>query len=139
MQINELYSKLKKEICDSLESIRSVVYEPDQIEMKKINFQNMIQDAVATVANASSEIANKNRLKIIDEFVKEFKTDMMRVPNKQELLSNVLSNELQIDESYIDNYIMTSPLMVVSNDEEQSQMIADIENDLRSNTIIDKL
>lgn len=135
-----VFEKLKKpEICDSLESIRTVVYQPDQIEMKKINFQNMIHDAVATVATESSEIANKKRLQIIDGFVKEFKSEMMRVPNKQEILNNVLSSELQIDESFIDNYMQTSGLMVVSNDEEQSQMIADIENDLRSNTIIDKL
>lgn len=136
----EIFENLKKpEICDSLESIRTVVYQPDQIEMKKLNFQNMIHDAVATVATESSEIANQKRIQIIDSFVKEFKLDMMRVPNKQELLNNVLSNELKIDEQYIDNYIVSSSLMTVSNDEEQTQMMADIENDLRSNNIIDKL
>lgn len=135
-----IFEKLKKpEICDSLESIRNVVYQPDIIEMKKLNFKNMIHDAVATVASESAEIANKKRIQIIDSFVNEFKTDMMRVPNKQELLNNVLSSELQIDESYIDNYIETSELMIITNDEEQSQMIADIENDLLSNTMIDKL
>ena len=107
--------------------------------MKKLNFKNMIQDAVITVKTESSEIANQNRLKIINEFVKDFKNDMMRVPNKQELLNNVLSNELQIDESFIDKYIETSDLMIVSNDEEQTQLIADIENDLKSNTVLDKL
>ena len=135
-----LFEELKKpEICDSIESIRNVVYEPDHFEMKKLNFQNMIQDAVITVKTESSEIANQKRLKIIDEFVKDFKSDMMRVPNKQELLNNVLSQELQIDETFIDNYIETSNLMIISNDEEQTQMIADIENDLKSNTILDKL
>lgn len=136
----KMFDQLKKpEICDSLESIRNVVYQEDKNEVKKINFKKLIGEAITTMQKESEEYAERKRLEIIDAFVEHFKEEMMRVPNKIELLNNVLFPSLGIDEVYIDNYIQTSPLMIIDNNEEHDQMVADIENDIKTNNEIQKL
>lgn len=47
---------------------------------------------------------------------------MMRVPEKTELMINILVPSLGIDEKYIDNYIQNILLMIMKHNEEQEQM-----------------
>ena len=64
---------------------------------------------------------------------------MMRVPEKTELMINILVPSLGIDEKYIDNYIQNILLMIMKHNEEQEQMAADIENDIKTNNEIQRL
>jgi hypothetical protein len=54
--------------------------------------------------------------------VYNFKEEMMRVPEKTELMINILVPSLGIDEKYIDNYIQNILLMIMKHNEEQEQM-----------------
>jgi hypothetical protein len=136
----KMFEQLKKpEICDSLESIKSVVYQEDKLEAKKINFKRMIGDAITTIQDENNAYADNQRKAIIDLFVNNFKDEMLRIPTKVEILNNVLTPSLNIDESYIDDYIKTSPIMVMAHNEEHDQLVADIENDIRTSNEIQKL
>lgn len=130
-----MFKSLKKpEICDSLESIRGSVYQEDIIEKRKINFKKLINDTVSTINNKSSEYANDMKMKVIEEFVNTFKTEMLRAPNKQEIIHNILSSDLQITEEMIDTFIQNNQaLMTQTIDDTMNNIEDDIENGIKLN------
>jgi len=102
----KMFEQLKKpEICDALESIELVVYKPDQNEVRKTNYKQLVNEVVMNIHQVSEEEAEVMKFKIIDNFINNFKEEMSRRPTKQEILNNVESGELHIDEQTITNYL----------------------------------
>ncbi len=102
----KLFEQLKKpEICDSLESIELVLYKPDQTEIRQTNYKELVNDVVMNVKQVSAEDALAMKYTIIDKFIENFKQEMTRRPTKQEILHNVESDDLEINETIIDSYL----------------------------------
>ncbi len=95
----------KPEICDSLESVKFVIYKEDEMELRKTNYKKLLNEVVLNIDDASNEESNQMKFKIITTFIDNFKSEMMRKPSKQELINNLNSNKLNITEDIITLYL----------------------------------
>ena len=102
----KMFEQLKKpEICDSLESIELVLYKPDQSEIRQTNYKELVSDVLMNINQVSEEEALQMKYTIITNFIDNFNQEMSRKPTKQEIMHNVESGELHIDETTIDSYL----------------------------------
>ena len=98
----KMFKSLKKpEICDSLESVQFAMYKEDETQRKARRFKEILYEAIDESAKSQSTLQNNAKNKVIHEFVKYFKSEMMRAPTKQEIMNNLHSSELNIREEDI--------------------------------------
>ena len=122
----QLFQQLKKpEICDSLESVQLSIFKEDDSMKKQFNFKQLVKDAVDDVKQHSEKHVNDVKNKIIEEFVNNFKDEMLRYPTKEELINNLVSDELKIGIELVELYMKLN--MELTNDQE-----ADIENNIQN-------
>ena len=111
----QMFEKLKKpEICDTLESIELVVYKPDESEVRKTDYKQLVNDVVLNINQVTEEDALAMKYEIIDQFIENFKKEMTRRPTKQEIMHNVGSDELNITETIIDSYLSSKSNIIES-------------------------
>tara|TARA_X000001036_G_C20681438_1_gene806037 strand:- start:2103 stop:2993 length:891 start_codon:yes stop_codon:yes gene_type:complete len=111
----QMFEQLKKpEICDTLESIELVVYKPDESEVRKTDYKQLVNDVVLNINQVTEEDALTMKYEIIEQFIENFKKEMTRRPTKQEIMHNVGSDELNITETIIDSYLSSKSNIVES-------------------------
>ena len=104
----KMFKSLKKpEICDSLESVQFAMYKEDETQKKARRFKEILYEAIDESAKSQTNLKNNSKNKVIQEFVKYFKTEMMRAPTKQEIMNNLHSSALNIETKDIDTFINT--------------------------------
>lgn len=132
-----MFKSLKKpEICDSLESVQFAMYKEDETQKKARRFKEILHEAIDESAKSQSTLQNNAKYKVILEFVKYFKSEMMRAPTKQEIMNNLHSSELSISDEDIITFMKThkklfekvKPKMVVESTLGDIEMGGDIEN-----------
>jgi hypothetical protein len=103
-----MFAQLKKpEICDALESIEMSLFKEDETEKRHTNFKKMVNDVVLHIGDASEEQARSMKMKLIQEFVDNFKREMVRNPTKQEIIHNLASDNMALDDTIIDEFLET--------------------------------
>ena len=103
-----MFAQLKKpEICDALESIEMSLFKEDETEKRHTNFKKMINDVVLHIGDASEEQARSMKMKLMQEFVDNFKREMVRNPTKQEIIHNLVSDNMALDNTIIDEFVET--------------------------------
>ena len=111
----QMFEQLKKpEICDTLESIELVVYKPDESEVRKTDYKQLVNDVVLNINQVTEEDALAMKYEIIEQFIENFKKEMTRRPTKQEIMHNVGTDELNITETIIDSYLSSKSNIVES-------------------------
>lgn len=101
-----MFAQLKKpEICDALESIEMSLFKEDETEKRHTNFKKMVNDVVLHIGDASEEQARSMKMKLIQEFVDNFKREMVRNPTKQEIIHNLVSDNMVLDDTIIDEFL----------------------------------
>jgi len=101
-----MFAQLKKpEICDALESIEMSLFKEDETEKRHTNFKKMVNDVVLHIGDASEEQARSMKMKLIQEFVDNFKREMVRNPTKQEIIHNLASDNMALDDTIIDEFL----------------------------------
>jgi len=88
----------KPEICNSLVSVKKIIYKKTDEERKK----DMMKDIVGDIMMVQTEHQG-TKTKIIKDFYERFVAELQRSPTKQELLDNL--NELAITEDEILTYL----------------------------------
>ena len=127
----KLFDALKKpEICDSLESVQFSVYKEDERAKKEKHFKTLITDLVTDLKKNTQEEIDDSKYKIIDAFINNFKSELLRMPTKEELLNNLVSEELGITQEIILKYI---------SEKMQDQLFDTIEQDLENNIQLNRL
>lgn len=115
-----LFEQLKKpEICDALESVELSLFKEDITEKKHTDFKKMVQDVVIHVNESNEETAKEMKMKLIEEFVDNFKREMMRSPTKQEILNNLqIDGSIGVEDSLVNEFMSRIILTndVLSND-----------------------
>ena len=102
----KMFAQLKKpEICDALESIEMSLFKEDETEKRHTNFKKMVNDVVLHIGDASEEQARSMKMKLIQEFVDNFKREMVRNPTKQEIIHNLASDNMALDDTIIDEFL----------------------------------
>ena len=102
----EMFAKLKKpEICDSLESVEMSLFKDDSYVKKQTNYKELLNNVILTINETTEGESIKLQYEVIDTFIETFKQEMFRDPNKEELVNNLISEELKIDENIIENYL----------------------------------
>ena len=125
----KMFESLKKpEICDSLESVQFAMFQEDENVKKENKYKDMLDEVI----NASKEKAQNEKdsmkFKLIDQFVENFVSDMMRGPNKQEMMNNLNFDELGITEEDIEDYMRDNAhKFVVKNNNDTIKDLGDIE------------
>ena len=115
----ELFNQLKKpEICDALESVALALYQEDETEKKQTDFKKLVNDVVMNIGEASNDQARIMKMKLVDEFVKNFKEEMSRYPTKQEVLQNLIHDSIQLEEDIVIEVLQTYLSNELSNNEE---------------------
>tara|TARA_R110002012_G_scaffold14830_2_gene60434 strand:- start:1963 stop:2859 length:897 start_codon:yes stop_codon:yes gene_type:complete len=103
-----MFAQLKKpEICDALESIEMSLFKEDETEKRHTNFKKMVNDVVLHIGDASEEQARSMKMKLMQEFVDNFKREMVRNPTKQEIIHNLVSDNMALDNTIIDEFVET--------------------------------
>ena len=98
----QLFDQLKKpEICDALESVALALYQEDETEKKQTDFKRLVNDVVMNIGEASNDQARSMKMKLVEEFVKNFKEEMMRYPTKQEVMQNLIHETIQLEENVV--------------------------------------
>ena len=111
----QMFEQLKKpEICDTLESIELDVYKPDESEVRKTDYKQLVNDVVLNINQVTEEDALAMKYEIIEQFIENFKKEMTRRPTKQEIMHNVGSDELNITETIVDSYLSSKSNIVES-------------------------
>jgi hypothetical protein len=102
-----LFEQLKKpEICDALESVELALFKEDITEKKHTDFKKMVQDVVINLKDSNKEVAKEMKMKLIEEFVDNFKREMMRHPTKQEIVNNLhIEGAITVEEVFVDEYL----------------------------------
>ena len=101
----ESFAKLKKpEICDSLESVQTSLYKQDNGVKMKTDYKQMLEDIILGKQNNDTEELKNKKDKLIQQFVVLFEAEMLRKPTLNELYSNMISDETQIDKEYLDDF-----------------------------------
>ncbi len=115
-----MFEQLKKpEICDALESVELSLFKEDITEKKHTDFKKMVQDVVIHVNESNEETAKQMKMKLIEEFVDNFKREMMRSPTKQEILNNLqIDGLIGVEDSLVNEFMSRMILTddVLSND-----------------------
>ena len=127
----KLFDALKKpEICDSLESVQFSVYKEDESAKKEKHFKTLITDLVTDLKKNTEDEMHDSKYKIIDEFINNFKSELLRMPTKEELLNNLDSQELGITREIILKYI---------SEKIEDNLFDTIEQDLENNIQLNRL
>lgn len=96
----------KPEICDSLVSVRSVIYKKSDKE----KCEKLRKDLVDDILTIQTERQGTHH-QFIKDFYDKFHCELQRAPSKQELIDNLIKDpavhELAITEEAIDEYIST--------------------------------
>lgn len=95
------FNRVKKpEICDILESVEMTIYkEPVQ----QTNFKKVMRE----VSQASNmDLVSKKRT-VMHEFVSTFEAEMHREPTKKEIIDNLESDELNISDADVDDFLLS--------------------------------
>ena len=88
----------KPEICNSLVSVKKIIYQKTEEEKKK----EMMKDIVGDIMMVQTENQG-TKSKFIKDFYERFVSELQRPPTKQELIDNL--NELAITENEILTYL----------------------------------
>ena len=129
----EMFKALKKpEICNSLESIQFSMFKEDANEVRKNVFKGLLDEVVDKTKKVSKEYQDGVKNKVIDEFVNNFKEEMMRGPTKEELMNNLNIDVIGIGEAEIERYIKNNPDKFTASRKspDQIQDLGDIEHGL---------
>ena len=119
----ESFSKLKKpEICDSLESVQTSIYKEEEGKKLRTNYKQLLTDIVANNLNDSLQDVETQKIQLIEQFVSLFESEMMRKPTLNELCSNLVSDDTQIDKQFLDSYWhkQDSTVIHIENDESKN-------------------
>lgn len=131
----KMFKALKKpEICDSLESVQFSMFKEDAMQVRQNVFKGLLDEVVDKTKKVSEEYRDGVKNKVIDEFVNNFREEMMRGPSKDELMNNLNVEVLGIGETQIDAYIRNNPEKFTNTNSGPNQMldIGDIENDMQN-------
>ena len=106
----KMFESLKKpEICDSLESVQFAMYKEDESTKKENKFKSILNDVINNSSTINKQQNELKKIDLIDQFVENFRSEMMRGPNKQELYNNLNVSVLGISENMINEYIQNNP------------------------------
>tara|TARA_Y100000768_G_scaffold346915_1_gene294814 strand:+ start:5112 stop:6014 length:903 start_codon:yes stop_codon:yes gene_type:complete len=112
-----MFAKLKKpEICDSLESVEMSLFKDNSISKKHTDYKELLNNVILTINETTEDETIQLQYEVIDKFIETFKQEMLRIPNKEEIFNNVISEELKIDENIIDNYLNERNIDISFND-----------------------
>ena len=119
-----------------MESVQFAMYKEDETQKKARRFKEILYEAIDESAKSQSTLQNNAKHKVIHEFVKYFKSEMMRAPTKQEIMNNLHSSELSISDEDIITFMNThkklfekvKPKMVVESTLGDIEMGGNIEN-----------
>ena len=102
----KMFESLKKpEICDSLESVQFSMFQEDENMKKENKYKDMLDEIINTSKEKSQNERDNMKFNLIDQFVENFVSDMMRGPNKQEMMNNLNFDELGITEQDIEDFM----------------------------------
>ena len=102
----KMFKALKKpEICDSLESVKFSIYKEDTVVKKESEFKYLLKQIVNDAEEHSEKQKDEMKMNVIEKFVDHFKTEMLRPPNRDELINNLCVKELNITHDQIDAFI----------------------------------
>jgi hypothetical protein len=97
----ESFNRVKKpEICGTLETVEMAIYKEP---MEPTNFKKVLQD----LANVSDMDHTSNKRTVIQEFISEFKIEMNREPTKNEILDNLDSDQININDADVDDFLLS--------------------------------
>lgn len=94
----------KPEICNSLISVKSIIYKKSEEEKKEKIFKELVGD-IMMVQTENQDSKDK----LIKEFYQRFEEELHRPPTKQEIMDNLMQDELSITEEQIDEFIGACP------------------------------
>jgi hypothetical protein len=95
----------KPEICNSLVSVKRIIYKKSEDEKK----EKILKELVGDIMMVQTENQD-SKTKLIKEFTERFETELHRQPTKQEIMDNLMQDELFITEEQIDNFLGVSPM-----------------------------
>ena len=90
----------KPEICNSLISVKSIIYKKSDEEKKEKIFKELVGDIMMVQTEQQD-----SKDKLIKEFYQRFEEELHRPPTKQEIMDNLMQDELSITEEQIDEYL----------------------------------
>ena len=90
----------KPEICNSLVSVKTIIYKKSDEEKK----EKMLKELVGDIMMVQTENQDTKH-KLIKEFYQRFEAELRRPPTKQEIMDNLMQDELSITEEQIDEYL----------------------------------
>lgn len=91
----------KPEICNSLISVKTIIYKKSDEEKK----EKMLKELVGDIMMVQTENQDTKH-KLIKEFYQRFEAELHRPPTKQEIMDNLMQDELSITEEQIDEYLV---------------------------------
>jgi hypothetical protein len=91
----------KPEICNSLISVKTIIYKKSEEEKKEKIFKELVGD-IMMVQTENQDSKDK----LIKEFYQRFEEELHRPPTKQEIMDNLMQDELSITEEQIDEYLV---------------------------------
>jgi hypothetical protein len=127
----KMFKALKKpEICDSLESVQFSMFKEDEKQKRQNVFRGLLEEVADKTKKVSKEYRESMKMKVIDEFVVNFREEMFRAPSKDDLMNNLNNEIFDIGENEIDMYMNKYPEKFVNTNDEPSDMldIDDIES-----------
>lgn len=124
----EMFEALKKpEICDYMESLQFSIYKEDSASSEIGASKPKLVTAVQTLLQTRRQNKDKH-FKDIDQFVHDFKKEMMRNPNKQELLNNLDMEKLGVDDGIVNDYVNEHPELFSIRSLRRSDSVLDFAN-----------
>ena len=90
----------KPEICNSLISVKTIIYKKSEEEKKEKIFKELVGD-IMMVQTENQDSKDK----LIKEFYQRFEEELHRPPTKQEIMDNLMQDELSITEEQIQEYL----------------------------------
>ncbi len=91
----------KPEICNSLISVKSIIYKKSEEEKKEKIFKELVGD-IMMVQTENQDSKDK----LIKEFYHRFEEELHRPPTKQEIMDNLMQDELSITEEQIEEFLV---------------------------------
>ena len=90
----------KPEICNSLVSVKRIIYKKSEDEKK----EKILKELVGDIMMVQTENQD-TKTKLIKEFAQRFEIELHRPPTKQEIMDNLMQDELSITEEQIIAYL----------------------------------
>jgi hypothetical protein len=90
----------KPEICNSLISVKKIIYKKSEDEKK----EKILKELVGDIMMVQTENQD-TKTKLIKEFIERFEAELHRPPTKQEIMDNLMQDELSITEEQIIAYL----------------------------------